>query len=127
MPGTTSIEEYLDLLDLVYPIIEMSNQVNICLCCSSRSIEINTFDAKNNCQDHQKSIIGLNCMVCGQFLCSDCISNLKKKLCRLKGNIHSSFIPFQDAILTYEKEKIQMNSEHYIGHCCMIKHYRKKI
>ena len=65
-------------------------------------------------------------MVCGQFLCSDCISSLKIKLRYLKGNIHSSFIPFQDAILTYEKGKIQSNSEHYIGHCCIIKHYRKK-
>ena len=95
----------------------------LCLGCSWRTIELKQFSAKN-CNSYQENDEGLNCCLCGGFLCKDCAMLLHPQLVTLQNRLHSDCMPFFNGMQQYAKSGFKHQPSSYQGHCCMISNKR---
>ena len=91
-----------------------------CLCCSSRTIEINSFTSYN-AKDFQSTVTGLRCVQCSQLLCINCIKKLSDAIGRIDNDVHSDFQQFVTTIKNFSNNSKVTIEEPFIGHCCIIK------
>ena len=90
-----------------------------CVCCSSVTIEKKQFNTTNNCFSHQLTNHGLQCIECGSFICTDCISSFYQSIQLIKHDVHDDFITYLETLEEYHNKK--RISQPFIGHCCVIK------
>ena len=95
-----------------------------CLCCSSRTIEINSFTSYN-AKDFQSTVTGLRCVQCSQLLCINCIKKLSDAIGRIENDVHSDFQQFVTTIKNFSNNSKVTIEEPFIGHCCIIKLHRE--
>ena len=96
-----------------------------CLCCSSRTIEINQFRIKNSV-DYQSTVIGLRCSNCSQLLCVNCIRKLSDALVSIQNDIHSDYENYVSIIHQFRHNSTMTIDKPFIGHCCAIKLRRQQ-
>ena len=63
-----------------------------CVCCSSRTIEIQQFNSLTNCRNFQKTYCGLQCKICHCLICDNCIMQLSIKIKQIRNDIHHDFL-----------------------------------
>ena len=95
---------------------------NICVTCSSSSIDIKSRSFPNNCISFQTDFYrGMQCIVCKSFICHRCLILFDDAIYPYftKKAFHPDIYPYIKSLHVYATENIISKS--FIGHCCLLK------
>ena len=96
-----------------------SKSTKVCILCSCRTIE-KSQSSSSNSVCYQQINTGLECSLCHQMVCSNCVNELSSHFKLREADIHPEFMDYINQIHQFSTTGYSLTYNNYVGHCCLL-------